>query len=427
MAGILDTILGGLTKQYDIAMPAVNFVRGLALGPQEALMTPSMQLDLARRAESKGGDKGALGYEDFGLDVTQPMGRFTGGLFSLDPTAFANVGSAGRVTYEKDPTQFGGYKYGSTEYNFTPDKDTGSTGNKILDFINEGGLAQKLANLNLSKTLADSNLSKTLSNSIFTPAYGDIPTKEERQGIESFNNLVSDTVMAEPNQFQDYPGVENLGGVQNFDLEGVRDIISQMEEEKGNYIERPEDGFNMDGILQNLGGFAKNTAGRYIGSQALGGAGGMLFGPIGGLVGGIIGALKGGNLFNQNTYSQQMYNNLTSQGQGYVDRLYGPGGVLQGYNQFSAFGKGALGTIANNLSKYPNMSPARRNVYLEAANKYIDSIDQSKQGYDAVTKPGTYSYDDAYINYAPPSGDGDSSGGGSQSFGDGFDSSQATL
>jgi hypothetical protein len=183
----------------------------------------------------------------------------------------------------------------------------------------------------------------------------------------------------------------------------------------------------MDGILQSLGGFAKNTAGRYIGSQALGGAGGMLFGPIGGLVGGIIGALKGGNLFNQNTYSQQMYNNLTSQGQGYVDRLYGPGGVLQGYNQFSAFGKGALGTIANNLSKYPNMSPARRNVYLEAANKYIDSIDQSKQGYDAVTKPGTYSYDDAYINYAPPSGDGDSSGGGSQDFGSGFDSSQATL
>jgi hypothetical protein len=162
-----------------------------------------------------------------------------------------------------------------------------------------------------------------------------------------------------------------------------------MEEEKGNYIERPEDRFSMDGILQSLGGFAKNTAGRYIGSQALGGAGGMLFGPIGGLVGGIIGALKGGNLFNQNTYSQQMYNNLTSQGQGYVDRLYGPGGVLQGYNQFSAFGKGALGTIANNLSKYPNMSPARRNVYRTAADKYIDSIDPTKQGYNAVTKKGT--------------------------------------
>ena len=402
MAGILDTILGGLTKQYDIAMPAVNFVRGLALGPQEALMTPSMQLDLARRAESKGGDKGALGYEDFGLDVRQPMDRFTGGLFSLDPTAFANVGSAGRVTYEKDPTQFGGYKYGSTEYNFTPDKDTGSTGNKILDFINEGGLAQKLANLNLSNTL---------SNLAFTPAYGDIPTKEERQGIESFNNLVSDTVMAEPNQFQDYPGVKNLGGVQNFDLEGVRDIISQMEEEKGNYIERPEDGFNMECILQSLGGFAKNTAGRYIGSQALGGAGAMLLGPIGGLVGGIAGLLGGGNLFNQNTYSQQMYNNLTPEGKAYASSLYGPGGVLQGYNQFSGFGRGTLGTIANNLAKNPNMSPARRNAYRTAADKYIDSIDPTQQGYNAVTKKGGYGYDDAYINYAPPSG-GDSGGGG---------------
>jgi hypothetical protein len=403
MAGILDTILGGLTKQYDIAMPAVNFVRGLALGPQEALMTPSMQLDLARRAESKGGDKGALGYEDFGLDVTQPMGRFTGGLFSLDPTAFANVGSVGRVTYEKDPTQFGGYKYGSTMFDFTPDKDTGSTGNKILDFINEGGLAQKLANLNLSNTL---------SNLAFTPAYGDIPTKEERQGIESFNNLVSDTVMAEPNQFQDYPGDKNLGSVQNFDLEGVRDIISQMEEEKGNYIERPEDGFNMEGILQSLGGFAKNTAGRYIGSQALGGAGGMLFGPIGGLVGGIIGALKGGDLFNQNTYSQQMYNNLTPGGKAYASSLYGPGGVLQGYNQFSAFGKGALGTIANNLAKNPNMSPARRNAYRTAADKYISGIDPTQQGYNAVTKKGGYGYDDAYINYAPPSGGGKDSGSG---------------
>jgi hypothetical protein len=421
MAGILDTILGGLTKQYDIAMPAVNFVRGLALGPQEALMTPSMQLDLARRAESKGGDKGALGYEDFGLDVTQPMGRFTGGLFSLDPTAFANVGSAGRVTYEKDPTQFGGYKYGSTMFDFTPDKDTGSTGNKILDFINQGGLAQKLANLNLSNTL---------SNLAFTPAYGDIPTKEERQGIESFNNLVSDTVMAEPQKgFEDYPGDKNLGSVQDFDLEGVQDIISQMEEEKGNYIERPEDKFNMEGILQNLGGYAKNTAGRYIGSQALGGAGAMLFGPIGGLVGGIIGALKGGDLFNQNTYSQQMYNNLTPAGKAYASSLYGPGGVLQGYNQFSGFGRGTLGTIANNLAKNPNMSPARRNAYRTAADKYISGIDPTQQGYNAVTKKGGYGYDDAYINYAPPSG-GDSggwSGGSGSDWGSGFDSDQATL
>jgi hypothetical protein len=183
----------------------------------------------------------------------------------------------------------------------------------------------------LAERLANFNLSNTLSNLVFTPAYGDIPTKEEREGLDSFNNLVSDTVMAEPNQFQDYPGDKNLGSVQDqnlgFDYNFDENVLK--EEEDAQYNLDNKGSFNMDGILQSLGGFAKNTAGRYIGSQALGGAGGMLFGPIGGLVGGIIGALKGGNLFNQNTYSQQMYNNLTP-GQGYVDSLYGPGGLLQG-------------------------------------------------------------------------------------------------
>jgi hypothetical protein len=66
-------------------------------------------------------------------------------------------------------------------------------------------------------------------------------------------------------------------------------------------------------------------------------------------------------------------------------------------------------------------------LYRTAADKYISGIDPTKQGYNAVTKKGGYGYDDAYINYAPPSGDGNSSGGGSQDFGSGFDSSQATL
>jgi hypothetical protein len=366
MAGILDTILGGLTKQYDIAMPAVNFVRGLALGPQEALMTPSMQLDLARRAESKGGDKGALGYENFGLDVAQPMGRFTGGLFSLDPTAFANVGSVGRVTYEKDPNQPGGYRFGDTKYDFTPDKDTGSTGNKILDFINEGGLAKKIADLNLSKTLADSNLSKTLSNLVFTPAYGDIPTKEEREGLYSFNNLVSDTVMAEPNQFQDYPGVKNLGGVQNFDLEGVRDIISQMEEEKGNYIERPEDGFNMEGILQNLKDYLP-----FIGDKSITG---MLTSGIGQFFNNI-----GDRISNTPQYQRYTpgynYGNLNPN---LIDDFYDP---ATGLNRFDR-AKTLFGQ-SRTLSEYLSKKRA-------AAAKAV-----------------------------PPSGDGGSGGGGSQDF---FDS-----
>ena len=183
----------------------------------------------------------------------------------------------------------------------------------------------------------------------------------------------------------------------------------------------------MDGILQNLGGYAKDAAGRYIGSQALGGAGTMLLGPIGGLMG-------GGDLFNQNSYSQQMYNNLTPEGKTYASSLYGPGGILQGYNQISAFGRGTLGTIGNILANNPNMSPTRRSAFREAADRYISGIDPTQQGINAVTKKGGYGYDDAAIKYAPPSGGGDSggsgggwSGGSGSDWGSGFDSDQATL
>jgi len=248
-------------------------------------------------------------------------------------------------------------------------------------------------------------------------------------GLASFKSDLSDIPIQTASQTFDYKYGEPEA-TRQFDLKAVQEIISQMEEEKDNYIERPEDGFNMNGILQSLGGYAKDAAGRYIGSQALSGAGGMLFGPIGALVGGIFGALKGGGLFNQNTYSQQMYNNLTSQGQRYVDQLYGPGGVLQGYNQFNFAGTGALGTIAKNLAKYPNMSLARRNAHLDAANKIINSQDYSKTGIAAVTKNG-HAYDDITKYIQPSNGDSGSSGGWSGGSGDnwggGFDSDQATL
>ena len=314
---------------------------------------------------------------------------------------------------------FGGGAYNLIENFFS------KTGTENSPFINDDG-----SSYNFRTNVTGQPLSE-IPGTIFRNALGgsglisqDLKQKYENL-LAEYEGVPANQTNARftgQNQFQDYPGVENLGGVQNFDLEGVRDIISQMEEEKGNYIERPEDRFNMEGILQNLGGYAKDAAGRYIGSQALGGAGGMLFGPIGGLIGGIAGLVGGGDLFNQNTYSQQMYNNLTSGGKQYADQLYGPGGILQGYNQFSAFGRGTLGTIGNILSKNPNMSMARQGAFRKAADDYISGIDPTQQGINAVTKKGGYGYDDAYINYAPPSGGGGDSGGGGGSGGETYGS-----
>ena len=93
-------------------------------------------------------------------------------------------------------------------------------------FSNLGKQKTSEADSNLSKTLADSNLSNTLSNLAFTPAYGDIPTKEEIEGVER--------------------GDQNLGFDYNFDENVLK------EEEDAQYNLDNKGSFNMEGILQNL-------------------------------------------------------------------------------------------------------------------------------------------------------------------------------
>ena len=143
--------------------------------------------------------------------------------------------------------------------------------------------------------LANKNFIDTIGNMVFTTANADaIPTEIEKQSVER--------------------------GVQDFDLESVRDIISQMEEEKSNYIERPENRFNMDGIMQNLKNYGKDAAGRYAASQFLGGAGNMIGGPTIGGIAAIAGLLGGGNLFNQpymgaEGYTMDRYGNMYTAGQ----------------------------------------------------------------------------------------------------------------
>ena len=53
-------------------------------------------------------------------------------------------------------------------------------------------------------------------------------------------------------------------------------------------------------------------------------------------------------------YSQRTYDAMTPSQQDYVDDLYDPGGLLQGYNKISAFGRGPLGTLANRLGTIQN-------------------------------------------------------------------------
>ena len=137
--------------------------------------------------------------------------------------------------------------------------------------------------------------------------------------------------------------------------------------------------------LQDISGgvvdFGKDILGRSIASQALGGAGRIMFGPVGAVAGGITGLLGGGNLFNTNTLSQRRFDAMTPGQKAYTSSLYGPGGLLEGYNQVSLFGEGALGTLSNRLDTIQNtlakQGPNASSVLKQREQDIKDAIDRS--------------------------------------------------
>ena len=146
---------------------------------------------------------------------------------------------------------------------------------------------------------------------------------------------------------------------------------------------------NFFNYLKDLSGgvvdLAKDFGGRIfasnVGSATLG-----KINPILGAAAGITGLLKGGNLFNTNTLSQRRFDAMTPGQQAFTSSLYnrqpdGSSGLLQGYNQISAFGEGALGTLSNRLDTIQNTlakqgaNPSR--VLQQREQQIKDAIDKS--------------------------------------------------
>jgi hypothetical protein len=127
-------------------------------------------------------------------------------------------------------------------------------------------------------------------------------------GKQGIPQALSDTVLAEPPT-----GIMNIETPKGFDYNFNQDVLK--EEEDAQYNLDNKRSFNMDGILQNLGGYAKDAAGRYIGLEALGGAGTMIGGPVFGGIAALAGLVGGGNLFNSpyigaGAYTMDQYGNM---------------------------------------------------------------------------------------------------------------------
>jgi hypothetical protein len=141
-------------------------------------------------------------------------------------------------------------------------------------------------------------------------------------GKQGIPQALSDTVLAEPPT-----GIMNIETPKGFDYNFDKNVLK--EEEDAQYNLDNKRSFNFDGMLQNLGGYAKDAAGRYVGSTALGEAGKTFLGPAGGLIGGIAGLLGGGDLFNQpyigaGAYTMDQYGNMYTADQ--LDKMNARGG-----------------------------------------------------------------------------------------------------
>jgi hypothetical protein len=116
-----------------------------------------------------------------------------------------------------------------------------------------------------------------------------------------------------------------------------------------------------------------------------------------------------------------------------ISGIYGEGGAMQGYNPVSAFGRGPVGAIENRISSIMNrtapQTPLSRNLILDLYNARDELV--GGQGINAVTRPGTYGYDDVMITNPPPAppSNGDSgsgwSGGSGSDWGGGFSTSSS--
>ena len=170
-----------LSPQYELmatlATPAINFGRGV-LGFQDPVGTQMMQ-DRMSELESQKGTTGTIGYEDYGLQTATPGGRFTGGLFDLamsNPVDFGLAGSVGRYSFSPEG------RTGLT-YDFTPDQDTGTTGNALLDFINKGGIKGAISRFEMP-------------DSFFSKAFAPEATLEEIQELQNRQALNRAGIMA---------------------------------------------------------------------------------------------------------------------------------------------------------------------------------------------------------------------------------------
>ena len=333
-----------------------------------------------------------------------------------------------------DKTGLGGYlKQGvdSVQGKFTPGSNVGGA----------TPLTRKLAQDTMRLGIGASQAGKSILGRVLATALG--PAATYASALTAPNVIMASMLdgpnvrsgaadeyvglMGEAMPEEDYAGLADLLGVPeasqalddeyyDFDKAPYSELDDFEAQNAGQFV--PEEEKGLGELLRNLSGgavnFGKDILGRQIASQALGRAGAMI-NPYLALAGGITGLLGGGDLFNSNSLSQRNFDNLSPEAQAYTSSLYGrqrdgTPGLLEGYNQISARGVGALGTLQNRLGNIQNRKAPQTPYSINLSNQIQNAIDtiiadkDKKAGMNAPNNIGLGG-----------GGGGDSDGGYSQS------------
>ena len=327
--GIYDLISRGIQDAKNYASIPATYAAGLYgnyinknVGENMArsFRTDEMNERLSQQVSdqlSPGVNSGSLTYTDFGLPAG--VSRYLGdGKF--EPTRNFTAPTFKETMNVNSADLANAYTIGNLNFNRNPSGDINYTGNRYdfpqPTFMNNNPMDIPLDELNVN-----------------APQF-------------SFTNYLQGK--NDINKFDERPSENTLQATQRRQASSPRALGAEDIKEEGI--------FSLGDILADLGrkgveGF-KDVAGRGIASQGLGTIGTMLTGnPLIGGIASLAGLFGGGDLFNSNSLSQRNFDMRSPEAQAYTSSLYGPGGLLEGYNQFSAFGKGAAGTIDKSIGR----------------------------------------------------------------------------
>lgn len=288
-------LLDGITS---LTAPYTTFFSGGALAPRSQAMDQNLQDIIRDQIATTGKGSGIIGYSDF--DKSQTPGTEFPNLTTMmtdlakgeiTPSEFANATTLGRLTYDVDPNT-GKVSFGSNVYDFRP------------DVADQGGIKGLFA------TMANERAREINPNIT-------IPVDELRGFARDFSQFDQAKMggTRQPSSFRSMNNPEVYGDI----------------EEKKNLLERILEFAPLIGD-KSLTGILTN---------ALGGAKSKLTG-FRDAIGARLGPAPYGT-------SQAAFNALTPSQQQSVAGIYGQGGIMQGYNPVSAFGRGPVGAIQNRI------------------------------------------------------------------------------